>query len=345
MKNFTTEEKIKNHRGHGVTRSYKIKISNNASVKLPATLVAVLPGSIKNISNYLIALYLSICFLSLMSCSRFGRDNESVPDYVLWYGAVPTAILQPGEHPLWFKLTTDGPVHIEAVEDVAYSYALIPWLHALHIRFLAETADSIVMTVNRDGFIKLALDRRTQDIALYRFPGGRFWQQYTVGGFVFFDNYPAAVLYVDDRFSTLDISVPKPRTWSFNMNSNIPFSLDIPALQYFPEEEGWNVDTLRLADDGFFYFRAARRCEHNPEMRMFRVLDLNQGGTEISADVFFNSAPRLTMYSHEAYSSLPPLPEGFVYTQIARMDDTLFASWEEQVDFSIGSAGFVVIKP
>jgi len=43
--------------------------------------------------------------------------------------------------------------------------------------------------------------------------------------------------------------------------------------------------------------------------------------------------------------SLPPLPEGFVYTGIGAVGDTVFATWEEQVDFSIGAAGFMAIKP
>ena len=43
--------------------------------------------------------------------------------------------------------------------------------------------------------------------------------------------------------------------------------------------------------------------------------------------------------------SLPPLPEGFVYTGIGVVGDTVFASWEEQVGFSIGAAGFMAIRP
>ncbi|MCL2191620.1 MAG: hypothetical protein FWB79_06505 [Treponema sp.] len=43
--------------------------------------------------------------------------------------------------------------------------------------------------------------------------------------------------------------------------------------------------------------------------------------------------------------SLPGLPEGFVYTGIGMAGDTVFASWEEQVGFSIGAAGFMAIRP
>jgi hypothetical protein len=42
--------------------------------------------------------------------------------------------------------------------------------------------------------------------------------------------------------------------------------------------------------------------------------------------------------------SLPPLPEGFIYTRIASGGDAIFAAWEEQAEYSTGAAGFMVIK-
>jgi len=74
---------------------------------------------------------------------------------------------------------------------------------------------------------------------------------------------------------------------------------------------------------------------------MFRTTDLEHIGEEISIDVFFNSVPRQTDISHPL---LPGLPEGFVYTGIKYVGDSLFVSWEEQEDYSIGAAGFMVIK-
>ena len=44
------------------------------------------------------------------------------------------------------------------------------------------------------------------------------------------------------------------------------------------------------------------------------------------------------------YFSLPSLPEGFVYTGIGICGDTIFASWEEQHEYSIGAAGFMVLR-
>jgi len=279
----------------------------------------------------------------ILSCSSTEEPSVSAPALINWSGAYPAAILKTGSNPLWFQLTEDGPVHISAIEDAAFTYALTPWPYALHISFIEETSDGIVMTVNRDGFLKLAANNQaTPGLGLYRFSGGDFWKQYTVGGFVFYQGYHAAVLYLDNRFLETDAKVPKPRTWSFNMNSNNVFPLEIPALQVFPEADNWDIDTLRLGSDGTFYFRAAKRKSANPEIKMFRTNNLSEGkAEEISTEVFFNSAPRKVEISHP---SLPPLPEGFVYTGLGYTGENLFASWEEQEDFSIGAAGFVVIK-
>ena len=294
--------------------------------------------------NIRIALCLMICVLSTVSCNRVSGEktaSEDVPAPVARPTARPMAILQTGGQPLWFQLTENGPVLLESIEDAVFSAAFVPWPFAPHIRFFHEKDDELIMAVNRDGFLKLApYNGETTGLALYRFSGGGFWRQYTVGGFVFYEEKPAALLYLDDRFLDSAAPLPQPRTWTFNMESNTPFPLDITALQLFPPEEGWNADTLRLGSDGFWYYRAVKRSG-SPEIRMLRTADLSQAGENISLGVFQNSARRETEFSHP---SLPPLPKGFFYTGIGKVGDSLFASWEEQEDFNIGAAGFVLVK-
>jgi len=43
--------------------------------------------------------------------------------------------------------------------------------------------------------------------------------------------------------------------------------------------------------------------------------------------------------------SLPPLPQGFVYTGIAAVGDSVVALWEEQDGAGIGAAGFMLFRP
>lgn len=283
-------------------------------------------------------LIILMCSLVTGACTRSVNEESSAG--IIWQGARPLAILQTGEHPLWFLFSPDGPIHIESIYDAVYYSAFIPWTHAMHVSFFAENNNAFIMAVNRDGFLKF--DESTGVLAMFRFPGGELWRQYTIGSFVFFQGNPAVTLYLDNRFSDLYHTIPNPRTWTFNMESNAVLPLNIPALQLFSEEEGWDIDALRYGSDGMFYYRAVKRSGANPEVRTFRTADLASSGEEIPIDVFFNSAPRREALFH---SSLPLLPEGFFYTGIGSVGDNLFAVWEEQTDFNIGAAGFVVLKP
>jgi hypothetical protein len=288
--------------------------------------------------------FLIAAFFIFMSaaCSRFTEKKslDSVP--VAHTGARPAVVLKTGIIPLWFRLVEEGPVLLDSIEDAALSAALVPWPLALHVRFLYEKDGEIILVINRDGFIKLVpYNGVIEGITLYRFSGGEYWRQYTIGGFVFYNEDPAVLLYLDDHFLSSASPPPLLRTWTFNMQSNMPFPLSVPALEFYPAEEGWEADTLRYGSDGLIYYRVVKRNDAKPSVLMFSTTDLTKAGNNISSDVFFNSALRKEEISNP---SLPSLPEGFFYTGIGRVGDNLFASWEEQEDFNIGAAGFVVIK-
>jgi hypothetical protein len=338
--------------------------------------------------------------------------------------ATPLAVLQAGQHPLWFQITDNGPILIESIEDACFSAALIPWPLAPHIRYILAQGDELLMAVNRDGFLRLVPwkqgENSTARTGLYRFSGGEFWRQYTVGAMILFDEKPAALLYQDDRFLDLKAPLPSPRLWTFDLLSTGQKALTIPSLAKFVPEEGWDIDTLRQGEDGYWYFRAIKKTAQ-PEIRMLRSNDLIQAGEQVSLGAFQNSAlpeplsaapeplrgmltailshsgsgiaavvsPELQsiryfavnreketifgFYSKQpnSYSDdtlllavqpdgtayigtgtsaaieqfvLPTLPEGFVYTGIGLVADTIFASWEEQAGYSIGAAGFMVIQ-
>jgi len=305
---------------------------------------------LQSLNNSIILIFLCLT----ISCAR-SSDKESVieilPEVQPLAETEPAkpkpsagamAILQTGSQPLWFQLTQDGPVHITSVENAVNSAALTPWPLALHVFFIHESENELIIAINRDGFLRLAPNSgTTPGIAMYCFGGGEFFRQYTMGGFVYYQDKPAALLYLDDIFLNSNAPLPNPRTWTFNMDSNTPFPLDIPALAQFPAEDGWDIDTLRSGSDGYWYYRAVKRRGSNPEILMLRVSDLSQTGNTASLASFQNSAPKKTEISHP---SLPPLPEGFTYTGIGRISDSLFASWEDQDEYSIGAAGFMLLK-
>jgi hypothetical protein len=299
----------------------------------------------KRFSGLLLIIF-SLCFI--LSCkpkpaAEAPKDNSQ--DYVIAQnaGAWPMAVLKPGENPIWFQLTARGPVVIDNIADTALTEALVPWPLTLHVSFFQEKNGEIIMVINRDGFLKLAPYPDVQDgIAVYRFAGGELWRHYTVGGFIFYEDQPTALLYLDDRFLNSTYPPPLSRTWTFDMKSNNPYPIKIPAIEHFPAEEDWEVDTLRLGNDDYMYFRVLKRHGVESEVRLLRrTRDLSGTGREVSIDIFFNSIPHKTEVSD---SSLPPLPVGYSYTAAGRVGNAIIATWEDQEDFSIGAAGFVAIK-
>jgi hypothetical protein len=356
----------------------------------------------------------------LLSCTRSadkGQTTDPTPSPATPLPR-PSAIVQAGEFPLWFQLGDKGPVPIEAIEDACFSAALVPWPLAPHVRFMLAQGNDLLMAVNHEGLIRLTPQGEGR-MALYRFSGGEFWRQYTVGAFVMFGTQPAALLYLDDRFIDSGAPLPSPRLWTFDLYSNALKSLAMPALDIFAPEDGWDIDALRRGGDDQWYFRAVKKSTTQPELRMLRSSDLVREGVQVSLGAFQNTAlpqplsaapyPLREMitdvlgisgcgvaaivspefqtirlfeadkerdtifgfYSGNSNSqpsgaslaaiqangsglhitngqsvrrfSLPSLPEGFYYTGIGLCGGTIIASWEEQDEYSIGAAGFMVL--
>ena len=293
-----------------------------------------------NYLRYFTVICLTIFVLSAESCSRFSKPaQETAP--AASYQVEPFAILQTGRHPLWFQLTENGPILLESIEDAVNTTALAPWPLAMYMRFSQEKDGEIVSVVNRDGFMKFAVSETAKGIAMYYFSGGEFWRLYTVGGLIFYNDKPVALLYLDDRFLDSSAPNPNPRIWTFSMESVIPFQINIPALDIFSVEDGWSADILRYGSDGFWYYRVIKRSDSQPGIRILRTDNLLREGRDVTAEIFHSSAPQQTEIFNP---SLPRLPNGFHYTWMGHVGDSIFASWEEQEEFYIGAAGFVVIK-
>jgi hypothetical protein len=390
--------------------------------------------------RYFCAVVLLSCLL--FSCTR-GKGTVGVPaapEQPLSVAPPPLAVLQAGKYPLWFQFADEGPVLIETIEDACFSAALIPWPLTRHIRFILARDDELLMAVNRGGFICLSPwqgaplqgEQGNDGIGLYYLagrdppgvddatppfvrPDGEYWQSYTTGAFFLSGEgrEPVALLYRDDRFIDSDQPIPQYRWWTFDLRAASPYTMAMPALDAFPAEKDWNIDTLRRGPDANWYFRATRKTGARPEIRMLRTGDFTMPGEQVSLGVFQNSAlPEPVssapdglkemlgvVFSKSGYSaanvvspefqcvrffaadrdsgaiagffsgaffiavsangkafyiekgetsvsrfSLPGLPEGFVYTGIAMIAGTIFASWEEQEGYSIGAAGFMLIK-
>jgi hypothetical protein len=187
------------------------------------------------------------------------------------------------------------------------------------------------------------------DVALYRIPGDLYWQTYTVAALFPYHGRPALLFSRDDHFSEPAANPPEPPVLAPAEDFSGFTGLEIPALEDIPFAEGWEADLLRPGVDGYWYYRGLRRINNGREIHYFRTRDLSQRGEGISAGVFRASqAPAETgteEENREGRRFLPILPEGFAYTGLAWLGDTLFASWEEQEDYNIGAAGFMAVKP
>jgi hypothetical protein len=203
----------------------------------------------------------------------------------------PLAILQAGEYPLWFELGEDGPVQIASAEDAALS-PFMPWPLARHIRFVLAPDGDLVMAVNRDGFLRLAVREGApaERAALFRhaFPMSR--RNYTTASLFIYEGRPALLLYRDDFFVESDAALPSPRAYVTAPDEAAPQPLELPAFAAWPPGEGWDADALRLGPDGFWYFRFVKKDIPQPGIVYRRSRDLNGESGEVSLAAFQNSA-------------------------------------------------------
>jgi hypothetical protein len=282
----------------------------------------------------------------------------------------------------------------------------------------------LTLAVNREGFLVL-LPESEERIGLYRIADVSYWKHYTVGSLFVFQGAPAVLLYRDTFFADPIDSPPDPQVFTPVRGASQPRGLRVPAFDTLPQ--AWEVEGLRFAQDGYWYYRGIRR--EAPQSVCMRSADLIRPGEAVSLGAWRNAALpepldrappvlRLALEATFALSgkdrlnvaaiispdfptarrfasqtalssdgeepvvelhgfyipgagalvilpdgrgmvadalgleegtarqvSCPPLPEGFVYTAIAPLGDTLVAAWEEQQDWNVGSAGLMLFRP
>jgi hypothetical protein len=277
-----------------------------------------------------------------------SAGEGSVPAPV--YPANLFAILKTGESPLWFELREDGPALINGPEEAELA-PFTPWPLARHIRGILPHGDGLVAGVNREGLLLLRPweggGEGAGGLALYRIADAPYWGFYTLGSLFLYGETPAALLYRDDRFSDPAAPAPAPPVWALKADLSGFEGLELPALGNIPFSAGWEADALQPGD-GFWYYRGVHRESGGQAIRYYRTADLGREGEEVSVGVYRAGARTETEAAdREAWIqsfSLPLLPENFVYTGIGLAGDTVFAAWEEQRDWNIGAAGFMVTE-
>ena len=261
------------------------------------------------------------------------------------------AMLRTGENPLWFELGPGGPELIQS-PDQASLIPYTPWPNARFVTGIQRWDGFLVMAINRDGFLVLGLGETTasagnsDDTAaavLYRVTGNGLWDPYTAESFFIWKDKPAVLLYRNDFFIETSASSLRPQVYFLDRSSAAPLGVSIPALEHFPSDGPWEAEVVRRGADGLWYYRMREKGKDQNETAYFRTRNLAEKGESISADEWWKSNLPENPENIPS-SSLPPLPEGFVYTGVALLGGILLASWEEQQEAGIGAAGFMVIK-
>ena len=365
--------------------------------------------------------YVLLALVLLAACVERQPPAEPVATVVdhsaFWYDRPAwsaLALLETGENPIWFEFTSGGPAHIQS-PGIASLAPYTPWPHARFAGDIMLWQGFLVMAVNTDGFLVLgpAAGAENTKVILYRVAASELWTPYTIGSFFTWRDQPAVLLYRNDFFSELYPLSPLPQVFALDKFSPVPIGVEVPALTRVPPGESWEVETLRLTSDGYWYYRMrekggtvnrsayfrardlegeGERISHaqwrNSELpetprhippplsAMLGVLGMDEAGAAFTLKVlsagvertrFFRAAAdgadstRLYAFYDEnlallifpdgrgLYSrgtdiqpiTLPPLPEGFVYTGIAVLGGVVLASWEEQQGVGLGAAGFM----
>jgi hypothetical protein len=169
------------------------------------------------------------------------------------------------------------------------------------------------MAVNRGGFL-LAGTSGAELTALRRIEAP-YWKDYTAISFFMFDEKPAVLLSRDDFFVEASVPVPASRIWSPVSGGGFADGLaeiDAAAFTDFPPADGWDIDALRLGNDGYWYYRAALKAGEMPQYRYFRTSSFSEKGEEISVSRFRNAA------APEALNAAPPLLADIVQAVFSR---------------------------
>jgi hypothetical protein len=293
------------------------------------------------------------------------------------------AVLRPGPNPLWFEVVgvSPGPAgdagggdagggDAEAAAEEGTAVEVLaglrlidspgqaelvpftPWPLAPHGAALLIHRGIVYLALNRDSLLAF-LPLEGGDLGLCRFAATDYWQSYTVGNLFLYGDKPALFFYRDDIFAEPAALPPDPPVLALyppaggtgeppRLPGESLEALEIPALADIPFAEGWEADILRPGADGLWYYRGIRRKNGGREIRYFRTPDLSRRGEEIGAGIYRNSQKEES--AEPDLSGLPPLPEDFSYTRVVRQGGLVIATWEEQRDYNIGAAGFVVVR-
>jgi hypothetical protein len=223
------------------------------------------------------------------------ETNPTPPDAVSasTAGIHPWVLIKSGNNPLWFELESEGsgteePMLIPSPAEASLK-PFTPWPLAKFITGMVIQEDRLILAINREGFL-IACPGQERSIALYRVADVPYWSNYTIGSVFLYDSEPAVLLYRDDFFVDSIVDPPDPRVLALVKGITRPVGIAVPAFEAFLPSDGWDVESLRHGQDGYWYYRGIQRSSSQTESVYFRSADLSLPGEAVSVGAFRNSA-------------------------------------------------------
>jgi hypothetical protein len=267
-------------------------------------------------------------------------DSEDI-NFRQWHAL---AIVQSGNYPLWFEFSAEG-LDLIASPAEASLVDYVPWPHAKYCAGMLDFDEYLVLVINRLGFLVIMPEDEQSTATFYLIAQPANWDEYTTGSVFIYEEKPAVLLYRDVFFTSVTVPALEHSVMVLCEESSVPRAAVVPALVSRPGDE-WEANALRQGTDGFWYYRFARINGSPSDNVYFKTQDLSVPGNRISHWEFRNSAVNDTLDIAGQSGSdlqLPPLPEGFVYTNTGLAGNVFVAAWEEQDEFLVGAAGIMVL--
>ena len=249
------------------------------------------------VGDVLFTLSAALCAAALTGCSR-PRPSGAVespspsppPSARFLWEAV--AVLKTGENPLWFELTGDGP-RLIAWPGEASLLPYTPWPLSRYIAGMIPWNGDLVLAVNRCGFFVLN-PLAEGGAVLYSASDSVQWDPYAVSSLFMYENHPAVLLYRDVFFAEPSAPPPDPPFFILSRDSPVPLALSLFIAEGLTENaagnsSGWELNSLRPGQSGFWYGRRTQTGVPQPQTVYFKTPDLSRPGEEISPGEYRNS--------------------------------------------------------
>jgi hypothetical protein len=222
--------------------------------------------------------------------------------------------VKPSQTALYFEFD-GGALRQISLPDMAALREMMPWPYAVHVTGMIYVEDSLVITVNRQGFYTIQPDK-TNLLAVKKAALALSMPDAVMSRpFLYEKN---AAVFFNNSILDMEIGAEPEETalTPFILQDGIAKPVLIPAFSPFLSEEGWEIINFSGSKDGALYFSAIKRDGNAPEIRHLRTKNLwaaeslEQISLEdvraASGGVPFSEAPALL---RELFNELPPAPK------------------------------------